>query len=75
MLDCGAGVNAQKADLQTLLHMAAVFRRLQVVKVLLEHGADLHIQDKKGKTPFQVASESGCGKLVQLLSEGAGEGT
>ena len=68
-------MNAQRADLKTPLHQAAVFRRLQVAKVLLKHGADLHIQDKKGKMPFQVASEEGHDELTQLLLEGSSEGT
>jgi len=37
----------------------------EVPKLLLEHGASVHVQNKEGKTPFQVASVS----VKDLLSE------
>jgi ankyrin repeat protein len=67
LLAHGANVNAQAMDLQTPLHKAI---SAEVVKVLLEHGADLHIRDEEGKTPFQIARERYFGKDdLQLLSE------
>jgi ankyrin repeat protein len=37
--------------------------------VLLEHGADVEAEDRKGRTAFQLALEKGRGKIMKLLSE------
>jgi ankyrin repeat protein len=44
-------------------------RQVQVVEVLLERGADLHVQDEEGRTPSQLSSGQGFHELAQLLSE------
>jgi hypothetical protein len=40
-----------------------------VVRLLLEHGADLNVQDKVGRTPLQSASMRGMLEVVRLLLE------
>jgi ankyrin repeat protein len=35
--------------------------------VLLEHGANVSAKDKKGRTPFQIASAKGYDKIVKFL--------
>jgi cytohesin len=42
---------------------------VEVIQLLLEHGANIHMQNKKGETPFQVAAARGKQKVIQLLSE------
>ena len=37
-------------------------------QLLLEHSASVHLQDKEGRTPFQVALARGHEKVTQLLS-------
>lgn len=49
--------------------MASKGGHLEVVRLLLEHGADLNACDKDGQTPSDVASLSGKQEIVQLLSE------
>jgi len=42
---------------------------VEVVSLLLKHGANIQVQNGKGETPFQIAAASGEQKFVQLLSE------
>ena len=69
LLAHGADVDALGDDHATPLHLASYFDRVKGAQLLLEHGANVHLEDKKGKIPFQVASEGGATKVMQLLSE------
>lgn len=40
-----------------------------IIKVLLEHGANLHMQNDKGETPFQVALTRGEQEIIDVLSD------
>jgi ankyrin repeat protein len=42
---------------------------LEVVPLLLEHGADVGVEDNKGRTPFYVALSKGHHDIAKLLSE------
>lgn len=43
--------------------------RVEVVRVLLEHGANLDAEDVGGLTPFQIASFCGREEVTRLLTE------
>jgi ankyrin repeat protein len=45
------------------------FNRVEVVRVLLEHGANVDAEDSEGRTPFQIASAKGYDEIMKLLSE------
>jgi ankyrin repeat protein len=51
----GADVNAFNTNGQTALHVAAGRGTDTVVKFLVEHGAELDIKDKDGRTPLDIA--------------------
>jgi ankyrin repeat protein len=75
MLDSGQDINAQNAQNQggvTPL-MAAVFNnRQEVVKFLLEKGADIEASDSYGRTPLSMAVQENKQELVKfLLDKGA----
>jgi Ankyrin repeats (3 copies) len=72
LLKHGADVNARTdkdKGHSTPLHLAAHFGRLEVVHVLLEHGADVGTEDGSGRTALQLASDKGHHEIMKLLSE------
>lgn len=42
-------------------------RRQQIIKLLLEHGANPHMTDKYGKTPLELARDKGYHDIAALL--------
>lgn len=81
LLKAGAKVNQKNSvSGRTALHEAAVGRvvpeweqypeelQTQVVKVLLQHGADKKAKDKRGKTPLDLAKEAKAKNIIPLLS-------
>jgi ankyrin repeat protein len=42
--------------------------------MLLEHGADVGVEDNEGRTVFQVASAKGRIKIMNLVSEYGAKG-
>jgi len=57
LLEHSADVNARGNDHSTPLHAVAQSGKPEVVRVLLEHVANLGAEDDGGKTSFQVMSE------------------
>jgi ankyrin repeat protein len=66
LLDLGVPVNARYAgdgyfDIaqdSTALHVAAWQSRPDLVKVLIDHGADVNVKDGKGRTPLVLANKA-----------------
>jgi hypothetical protein len=48
LLECGADVDAQTNSSSTPLHIAALSGRIEVVRVLLKHGAESGVQNEEG---------------------------
>ncbi len=70
LLEHGANVNALDNSHETPLHDTS---DLAVARILLGHGADIHIRGQRNRTPVQVATWEGHVELAQLLLEhGAG---
>ena len=42
---------------------------LQLITVLLKHGLNVDVEDKKGRTPLQIVSVRGYNEIVELLSD------
>ena len=70
LLDRGADVNTQDDLHQTPLHLALRSGRFEGPWVLLKHGADLNVENKEGKIPFQLAQE-----LIKEEMRGASPGS
>lgn len=49
------------------LHRAAHNSRTAICEYLLDHGADIHVQDAQGYTPLHLAAQFGDVVTVQLL--------
>ncbi|HEY2251647.1 MAG TPA: ankyrin repeat domain-containing protein [Planctomycetaceae bacterium] len=68
LLKHGADPNVQLKTTETVLHYAAARRdAMQIIKLLVRHGAMINALDKKRQTPLDVAVE--CKRLenVKLL--------
>ena len=55
------------------IHLSAANGHLEVVKLLLERGADVHAVNGEGETPYQVSLRRGHREIADLLwKHGAG---
>ena len=52
-------VNAQDVDGEAALHAAGYCGHLEVVRLLLDHKADVHVQDAAHNTPLDMARKWG----------------
>jgi ankyrin repeat protein len=43
--------------------------RTEVVRLLLERGADTHVRDEDGLTPSELGSQEGYHEIVELFSD------
>ncbi|KAK9088265.1 hypothetical protein Scep_027347 [Stephania cephalantha] len=66
-ISCIADINATDEDGQTSLHVAVSKGHLEMVKILLEQGANVNKADARGKTPKTLAELQGNGNMYNLL--------
>lgn len=57
---------------QTALMLAVSHGRQEMVRALLQCGADVNVQDDEGSTALMCASEHGRAEIVKLLLEQPG---
>ncbi|MDH3311296.1 MAG: ankyrin repeat domain-containing protein, partial [Gammaproteobacteria bacterium] len=60
-------LNAQDDRGETALHFAAAKGSFEIVKLLLDHGADARATDGSGRTPATVAAAEGHAALAEFL--------
>ncbi|KAN0141504.1 Ankyrin repeat-containing domain protein [Lactarius tabidus] len=65
-LKCGANVNDRDKDRATPLHLASYFKRLEIVRLLLDHGADTTMENDRTETPLQI--------VIMGISNAQGDG-
>ena len=58
-------INAQDVYGQTLLMIACQRGHVKIVKLLLRHGARVHVRDEDGATALQLASRE-CREIIEL---------
>lgn len=63
-----ADINCLTNDGDTPLHLACENGHLNVVTVLLMHGADKSIKNKNGKTALDIAKEKEFQTIVNMFS-------
>jgi len=69
LVNQGANLNARYAGGTRVLHEAAFTGRGEVVRVLMELGADKSITNEDGKTPAEVAELRGHETIAALLRD------
>ena len=72
LLECRAEANSQNNRGRTPLHEASKGRMqgsLDIVRLLLDHGADMQVHDISGQTASELAHEYGAHEIVKLLSQ------
>jgi len=62
-------VGARTPDGYTPLHLAVASRRFEVVKLLVESGAEVDTRREGGGTPLHSAAQNGDAQLVEFLLE------
>lgn len=75
LLSKGASINHQNADGLTPLHWAAAVKdpklegkvRVQMIEMLLQHGADSSIRDNQGRTARQLAEAAGHDNVLEYF--------
>ena len=60
-------INARDNRGYTALHWASKYDRTEVVNLLIEKGADIHVKDNYGATPLLYASGNDRTEVVNLL--------
>src|SRR5262245_65794121 len=58
LIAAGAAINRRCEHGRTALQMAAAWGHLDVVQLLIQHGADPTIRDDEGMTPSEIAARS-----------------
>ncbi len=71
LLKADAKVNAIRSNNSTPLYAACCNGFVEIVDLLLKHGADLHLRCTDKTTAFSVACQHGYADIVQLLLEHA----
>lgn len=70
LVKAGADINARRRDGNiTALGIAASKAHDEVVRYLLEQGAEVDVQDQDYGTPLYIAAENGCLPIVRQLLE------
>ncbi|KKK87743.1 hypothetical protein LCGC14_2750180, partial [marine sediment metagenome] len=67
LLEERVSLNGTDEKGNTLLHVAAKARQLQIVQLLLKSGASKALFNNKGETLLDIARKKGCGEIVSLL--------
>jgi TonB family protein len=67
LIAAGSDVNGTTSGGQTLLILAILFRRTQILRMLLEAGADPHLRDSLGLNAVDWAERKGFAEGVKLL--------
>lgn len=68
LIDNNVALNNQDWNGRTGLHGAALNGHIQIVRLLLSHGADTNIQNDWGKTALMEAEREGHEEIVSELS-------
>jgi ankyrin repeat protein len=69
LLAHGADVDALDDDLDSPLHRSSYEGSVKAARILLEHGANVHLRNGNGKTASDIARTFGREEIVRMISE------
>lgn len=69
LLKRGADINAGEG-MNTALHGAVMFKRLEMAKWLISHQVNVSAKDYEGRTPAELAVSGGNQEMAELLRQG-----
>jgi ankyrin repeat protein len=69
LLRANINVNAADYDKRTAAHIAAAEGNVAALKVLVEHGADLTLEDRWKNTLYDEAVRANAGKMLEYLKD------
>lgn len=70
LIESGANINEiHQVSGGTLLHYAAQYGKLNIVKYLIENNAVNYVENKDGLTPLMVACQNGYVSIVEYLAK------
>lgn len=67
LLNSGEDVNGTNAQGNTALHYAVATNNADMVKLLLQHNADMNAQNTKGWSPLSIAEKKNVGNIYDIL--------
>lgn len=73
MIRAGADINAAPRTGQTPLLQAIRERNIDIVRVLLANGANVHVRDTEGRGALAYATATGLEELTAMLIEAGAE--
>ncbi len=68
MLNKNVQINRQDINGNTALHVATAEGHVEIVKLLLAHGAT-HIANKQHNSPYDIATDKGYYTIATILQE------
>jgi ankyrin repeat protein len=69
LMNTGINLNQSNTLQQTPLHIAVLYGHLNIVSLLLDNKALIHVQDSNGNTPLHIALTKGFTKITELLMQ------
>ena len=73
LISAHCDVDARNGAGQTALMMAAMFGRIDVVKLLVSSGAKLELSDRAGNTALSLAQQQANPQMIGLLMGAKGQ--
>ena len=67
LLDAGVDMDARSGIGETALNVAALLKRVDIVRILLQAGANINAQGKSGQPALHSAASSGNSETIKLL--------
>lgn len=67
LLSHGADATLLTQDKWSILHYAALYSSPEVISLLVQHGAPLHVKNKNGNTPLELAQKYGNTNTIEAF--------